>query len=135
LLKLANVHSVGIGYKVERGGYYRDADAAIARVLQIPVALRIQDIPQEISSISRPPSLRMLVQKRGRTTRLTHGKIIVVSVVVTSEGHTFHNQVFIQSINENLFSSGGDSGSLIITDITEDGRYQPVALLWGGAGS
>ena len=42
---------------------------------------------------------------------------------------TFQNQIIIQSLNANPFSAGGDSGSLIVTDVTQ----QPTGLLFAGS--
>jgi predicted GIY-YIG superfamily endonuclease len=116
----------------ERGAYYSDADAAIAKVVDTDTAKvgYIQDVPGTISPVITPSVLNLCVKKRGRTTGLTHGRITAVKVTTTStDGNTFNNQMYIQSVTAYPFSKGGDSGSLIITD---DNLNSLVALLWGG---
>jgi hypothetical protein len=74
------------------------------------------------------------VQKYGRTTKLTTGKVtgINATVMITYDiGQTrFINQVIIKG-SRGSFSAGGDSGSLIVT---KSGK-KPVALLFAGSSS
>jgi len=81
------------------------------------------------------------VQKFGRTTGLTNGKVTeinVTSAVCYANCSTpfyaqfawFNNQIAIESVNSNAFSMGGDSGSLIVTD---DDNKNPVGLLFAGS--
>jgi hypothetical protein len=77
------------------------------------------------------------VQKYGRTTELTKGEVSEVNVTVTvcyagfaifcTKSARFVGQV---TVTPGSFSSGGDSGSLIVTD---DGSKNPVALLFAGS--
>lgn len=79
-----------------------------------------------------------LVQKYGRTTKLTHGEIAEINVTVDvcyevviifcGKLARFVNQT---AISPGTFSGGGDSGSLIVTD---DANKNPVGLLFA-AGS
>jgi hypothetical protein len=83
------------------------------------------------SSTTATATLNMAVQKFGRTTGLTTGKVTGVNVTVrvqyTDGVATFVNQVQITG-NKGAFSKAGDSGSLIVT---QSGR-NPVALLFAG---
>jgi hypothetical protein len=84
------------------------------------------------------PSVRLAVQKSGRTTGVTKGRIEAVGVNiwvtyneecgVGSQVAYFTNQVRIRA-RRGAFSRGGDSGSLIVTN---DDEKNPVALLFAG---
>jgi hypothetical protein len=83
-----------------------------------------------------PATLGMLVGKSGRTTALTQGRVtqIGVSVNVNYGGGRvalFRNQIAIRSVNNNPFSAGGDSGSLIWQ---WGAGLRPVGLLFAGGG-
>jgi hypothetical protein len=83
-----------------------------------------------------PASLGMLVGKSGRTTGLTQGRVtqIGVSINVNFGGGRvalFRNQIAIRSVNNNPFSAGGDSGSLIWNWAA---GLRPVGLLFAGGG-
>ena len=78
-----------------------------------------------------------LVQKYGRTTSLTKGKVYALNAAtnvsygdVTGDGKEdvahFVNQIII---TPGTFSAGGDSGSLIVTQ----SGYNPVGLLFAGS--
>jgi hypothetical protein len=97
----------------------------------------IEDIGT-ISSVVKEPSVGLQVVKSGRTTGLTGGTISSTSTTVRvgyprhcgangGRPFIFRNQVVISS---STFSSGGDSGSLIVSD---DSCHQPVALLFAGS--
>lgn len=84
--------------------------------------------------------LQLPVQKFGRTTGLTHGRISEINVttavcydncddILTSQLAWFSDQITIVSNTADAFSAGGDSGSLILTD---DPDKHPVALLFAG---
>ncbi len=73
------------------------------------------------------------VQKMGRTTGVTKGKITAFEVDNVLVGYDagdlrFDNQVEIESAGLGPFSQGGDSGSLIV-----NGSVQAVALLFAGS--
>ncbi|RMF60306.1 MAG: serine protease [Calditrichaeota bacterium] len=80
-------------------------------------------------------SVRMLVQKYGRTTELTRGRIVAInSTVDVTYSHgvaRFVDQIVIRGRN---FSAGGDSGSLIVAMSRRgsDDR-KPVGLLFAGS--
>jgi hypothetical protein len=77
--------------------------------------------------------LGMSVQKYGRTTGHTEGRISGVNAImdVAYPGGTarFEGQIVISG---NRFSAGGDSGSLIVTDGVLLADRRPVGLLFAG---
>lgn len=82
------------------------------------------------------PTLGMYVQKYGRTTQFTQGYISSVNVTSNigySQGTArFIGLVMIKpTAGYSSFSAGGDSGSLIV----KQGTNQPTALLFAGSGS
>lgn len=86
------------------------------------------------SSTTATATLDMAVQKYGRTTGSTHGKVTGVNAtVLISYGYgktaRFVNQIVI---TPGSFSAAGDSGSLIVTD---DDTNRPVGLLFAGSSS
>jgi hypothetical protein len=85
--------------------------------------------------------LQLPVQKFGRTTGLTHGRISEINVTslvcyancsdpFNSKFAWLEDQISIISNSTEAFSAGGDSGSLVLTD---DPRKNPVALLFAGS--
>lgn len=83
-----------------------------------------------------PASINMQVQKYGRTTGLTKGKIYAIDGIVNVEYAPGKVARFVGQliITPGSFSSGGDSGSLIVTksrDLSKD--RQPVGLLFAGS--
>ncbi|HAO32773.1 MAG TPA: hypothetical protein PLU26_07125 [Candidatus Competibacter sp.] len=108
-------------------------DAAIARVFKgddvFPNILVIGSVAAGVS----PPKLYQSVRKHGRTTLHTVGVIMDLSAnIKVRYGNnlvTFDNQLGIVGAG-GTFSSGGDSGSLIVDGVTR----KPVALLFAGGG-
>jgi hypothetical protein len=87
------------------------------------------------SATIRTATLNMLVQKYGRTTVLTHGKVtgLDATIVVNySNNHkaTFVHQIVISNTGGTSFSGPGDSGSLIVSD---NSAKNPVGLLFAGS--
>ncbi|MBW8036324.1 MAG: carboxypeptidase regulatory-like domain-containing protein [Planctomycetes bacterium] len=116
-------------------------DAAIALVVEGAVDPngRILDIGQ-ISSETTIAQLDQAVQKSGRTTGHTKGIVTDISFSgyvgyskecggPSNQLAWFDNQIMIEDTNE-VFSAGGDSGSLIVED-TADARA--VGLLFAGS--
>src|SRR5262249_34219303 len=115
-----------------------NVDAAVA--LLRPGAMDPTGFIEDIgvpSSVVMPPSVGLNVAKSGRTTGFTTGIISSINTSVNvqyqrscGQGKKFvvsyTNQVVITS---STFSAGGDSGSLIVTQ----GTNQPVALLFAGS--
>lgn len=78
--------------------------------------------------------LSMPVQKYGRTSSLTKGKIAAINVTV-NVGYTkgvaiFENQILVTA--RKAFIKAGDSGSLLVTDNLDS---KPVGLLFAGDSS
>jgi type II secretory pathway pseudopilin PulG len=81
-------------------------------------------------SATTTASIGQTVQKYGRTTRLTKGRVYAINATVDvgydSGVARFVNQIII---TPGRFSAGGDSGSLIVTDPGKN----PVGLLFAGS--
>ena len=81
-------------------------------------------------------TVRQAVQKYGRTTRLTKGKVNAINGTVNvqySRGVArFVNQIII---TPGSFSAGGDSGSLVVDASTGSNNRKPVGLLFAGSSS
>ncbi len=82
------------------------------------------------------PKVGMQVQKYGRTTGHTTGRITglnaTIDVGYASGTARFEDQIVISG---NGFSAGGDSGSLIVSDGLLLADKRPVGLLFAGTGS
>ena len=118
-------------------------DAAIATIRsgQVRTDGAILDIGQP-SSIPGGASIGMAVKKSGRTSGLTHGRIVSIAVTVNVGYPTecggdqvriaqFVNQIRIRGKPFfRVFSKGGDSGSLVVEDTASCPR--PVGLLFAG---
>jgi hypothetical protein len=107
-------------------------DVAFASIdANTPYAFGVIDIPV-MTDVVKSVQLDQLVQKTGRTTGYTYGKVIGIDVssqVEYSEGVAlFEDQIMILGMNGS-FSQGGDSGSLIL-----DYDGNPVGLLFAGGG-
>jgi hypothetical protein len=91
-------------------------DAALARG-------RFEDIDREIYWIGKPRAwhrragarLGELVQKTGRTTSYTVGRVISISTTVDINYREAGNGRFRDQIIATHMSAGGDSGSLVLT--------------------
>jgi hypothetical protein len=79
-------------------------------------------------------SLGMAVQKYGRTTGHTHGTITginaVLDIAYRGGEARFVDQIIIA---DGTFSTGGDSGSLVVTEGILLGDRRPVGLLFAGS--
>jgi hypothetical protein len=107
-------------------------DAAAARLLE-----RIEHDPRSLGDLGKLSGIGMAdfeqgVAKIGRTTGLTRGQVTAIELEGVAVGFgqlgvvRFDGQIEIQG-NEGPFSSGGDSGSLIV-----DASCRAVALLFAG---
>jgi hypothetical protein len=110
-------------------------DAAIA--LTSPEDLRNETPDGGYGSPRRwtaEPQLGLEVQKFGRTTGLTVGRVTgihaTIDVSYRSGMARFEDQVVISG---NGFSAGGDSGSLVVTKGMLLGDRRPVGLLFAGS--
>lgn len=94
-----------------------------------PLALGGYGVPNKDTKAA---ALNMAVQKFGRTTLLTKGKITGINAT-TSVGYGdnwyafFSGQIIVET--SSAFVLPGDSGSLVVTD---DGNANPVGLLFAG---
>jgi hypothetical protein len=110
-------------------------DAAIA--LTTPEALG-NETPEGGYGKPRPwthePELGLEVQKYGRTTGLTVGRITGLNATIDVRYRSgmvrFEDQIVISG---NRFSAGGDSGSLVVTKGVLLGDRRPVGLLFAGS--
>lgn len=128
------------------GGGSNLVDTAIAaatdKSVVEPRILRAEGQLERLSAPHVKATIGMAVQKSGRTTGWTHGRVdlIGVTVNVTYPGHgvgRFDNQFRVSGVS-GAFSTEGDSGSLVTTD-SAAGRMgatpnQPVGLLFSGGG-
>jgi hypothetical protein len=80
-----------------------------------------------------PAALKMAVEKTGRETGYTTGKIedvrVTIKVGYGSGTLKFVDQILIRADGKNPFCGGGDSGSLVVDRKSK----RPVGLLFGGA--
>jgi hypothetical protein len=82
------------------------------------------------------PALGLEVQKFGRTTGLTRGRITGINATIDVSYRDgiarFEDQIVISG-GEGGFSAGGDSGSLVVTKGALLGDRRPVGLLFAGS--
>lgn len=82
------------------------------------------------------PALGQTVQKYGRTTGWTKGRVTgihaTIDVQYRNGNARFQDQVVITG-TKGAFSNPGDSGSLVVTDGVLLGDRRPVALLFAGS--
>ena len=83
---------------------------------------------------TREAELGLTVQKYGRTTGLTVGRITGVNATIDVSYRTgtarFEDQIVVSG---DRFSAGGDSGSLVVTKGVLLGDRRPVGLLFAGS--
>ncbi|HEY5622366.1 MAG TPA: hypothetical protein VIV14_01310 [Gammaproteobacteria bacterium] len=76
------------------------------------------------------------VLRVGRTIGLRHGRVVAFGYEYHDQEETRYTDLLIIGTDRDeigrlmAFSTGGDSGSLIVTD---DKSHSPIGLLWGGA--
>ena len=135
--------AIGILYDFEPinfdgGNNYIDAAIALPYSSHVGYATPGDDGYGIPSSTTVKAQSGQMVQKYGRTTGWTHGKVsetnVIVDVCYESQGPfrckklaRFVDQI---AITPGEFSDGGDSGSLIVTD---DEDNNPVGLLFAGS--
>lgn len=115
------------------GGPVNHVDCAIAQTSPRLVT-PLNKCFGRISASPVPCRRNLLVQKCGRTTQFTRGRIIDCNATVRvnygpSGVALYQNQMIIVSLTSASFSAGGDSGSLIVS--TQGKR--PVGLLFAGS--
>jgi hypothetical protein len=118
-------------------------DAAIAKVIsgQVSPTGSILEIGT-VSATTVNPTVGLAVEKSGRTTAKTTGKIGSINVTVTVSGYGpcgmgTKTAIFVKQflINSKTFSAPGDSGSLIVTQPPPGTKPKPVGLLFAGSPS
>jgi hypothetical protein len=136
-----NVANLSKFVKLNFTGGNNVVDAAIARVISGQVSPLILQIGT-VSATTVNPSLGLAVEKSGRTTSKTTGKIGSINVTVTVSGYGpcgkgTNTAVFVKQflINSKTFSAPGDSGSLIVTQPPPGTKPKPVGLLFAGSPS
>ncbi|NLJ84350.1 MAG: hypothetical protein GX336_05530 [Halanaerobiaceae bacterium] len=115
-------------FRLFREGRSNLVDCAVAR----PVSEQL--ISDEIVGIGRvkgiaEPELDMEVQKSGRTTGVTRGKIVAVAATVTVSMNEYETATFEDQFITTPMSEAGDSGSLVL-----DMGNAAVGLLFAGSG-
>jgi hypothetical protein len=117
------------------GGPINRVDCAIAQTSPSLVMSRsISAAMNPINPNPVPASLNLVVKKAGRTTQFTRGRVTGLNATVnvgygTSGTAVYQGQIIIQSLTTAPFSAGGDSGSLICTNVGN----RPVGLLFAGS--
>jgi hypothetical protein len=138
---LLNLHN-GIGtlyafIPVKFDGSNNTVDAAIASTSTSQLSTSTPSGGYGIpSSTTVSAFVGQLVEKYGRTTSLTTGKVTGIGATVlvsysSTKTAKFVNQIIVSS-GRSSFSRAGDSGSLIVTN---DGLKHPVGLLFAGSSS
>ncbi len=79
------------------------------------------------------PSVGLRVQKYGRTTGLTQGRVSAINATV-AVGYDSGTAIFVNQIiiEPGGFSAGGDSGSLVV-GVRRQNKRVPVGLLFAGS--
>ena len=106
---------------------YNLEDSAIAKVSNTknikPVINRIG----QVAGFNNNPRIGLRVQKTGRTTGHTRGRVIGIHATVFVS-YSMGTLIFKDQILTNAMSRGGDSGSLLL-----DNRRKAVGLLFAGS--
>jgi len=138
----ANIVGTFPGNKVPLGTANVDAAISTANA-NVDSTGTIMDIGIPCSEI-QTPVVGLNVIKSGRTTGLTYGRVQAVNTSVSIKYQmgcktgtkftvSYTNQVTIVAVAPStLFSTGGDSGSLIVSN---DGTPNPTSLLFAGSTS
>ena len=136
----ANVVGNFAGNKVPLGTANVDAAIATANA-NVDSTGTIMDIGVPCSEI-QVPTVGLNVIKSGRTSGLTYGRVQAVNLSVSIQYQmgcmtgkkftvSYTNQISVVAVAPStLFSTGGDSGSLIVSN---DGTPNPTALLYAGS--
>ncbi|WP_156251069.1 hypothetical protein [Pseudactinotalea terrae] len=100
--------------------------------------LTVHDIGPAVYALATPV-LNLLVEKFGRTTEHTYGRLASVDYMTTLvSGHTFDDCLRIEPVDpSDDWSAGGDSGSVVFsqTPTSEGGAIKPaVGLHFAGGG-
>ncbi len=118
---------------IKFGGPANQVDCAIAQASP-KLVNPLNKCFGRISSTPLPCKRNLLVKKCGRTTQFTRGRITDCNFTGKVNYGTagialFQNQIIAVSLTSQPFSAGGDSGSLIVSDVGN----RPVGLLFAGS--
>lgn len=136
-----NVANLSKFVKLNFSGGNNTVDAAIAKIIsgQVSTNGTILEIGT-LSATTVNPSVGLKVEKSGRTTAMTKGTVGAINVTVNVTGYGpcgmgTNTAKFVKQfqINSTTFSSGGDSGSLIVTQPATGKKPNPVGLLFAGS--
>lgn len=118
-----------------------NTDAAIFKIVSPGAVSSFQGCVYDTPTVSIDPHDGMLVQKVGRTTGHTTGRIVgrellPVRVLASAPNYGFQAlilfpEVYVVHGDNSPFSEGGDSGSLVVTE-QNDGSLAAVGLLFAG---
>lgn len=104
-------------------------DAAIARPSSGRAYTQVQASGYDPTSTVVAPSVGLAVKKTGRTSGLTHGTIQAINVTIQVQYSTGQIATFVNQVQTpGTFIRSGDSGSLMVTEATND----PVGLCFAG---
>jgi len=117
------------------GGTPNFVDSAIAQTSP-GLVTPLNKCVGRINSVPVPCRPNLLVKKCGRTTQFTRGRITDCRftgwVTYGTAGRAlFKDQMVVVSLTGSPFSQGGDSGSLVMSDVGN----RPVGLLFAGSSS
>ncbi|UGB39727.1 S1 family peptidase [Frateuria soli] len=120
---------------------FENQDAAIFRILDEARVSSMQRTFYDTPGQVEDPMVGMVVEKVGRTTEHTTGvivgqELIPIRVGVNANSYGFQGQVYFANVfvihgDQDIFSDGGDSGSLIVCRKI-DGSRTSVGLLFAG---
>ena len=104
-------------------------DAAIARPSSGRAYTQVEAGGYDPTSTVVAPSVGLAVKKTGRTSGLTHGNIQAINVTIQVQYSNGQIATFVNQIQTpGTFIRSGDSGSLMVTETTND----PVGLCFAG---
>lgn len=146
-----NPFTLGHHYKVleyvtgsiDNANVLNNSDAALFKIQDSNKVTSYQWDRYDTPKTAIDPEEKMVVEKVGRTTGHTKGKIVgrtlmPILVTATAGNYSFKAKVsffniFIIHGTIDVFSAGGDSGSLVTT-INSDGSRSGVGLIFAGGG-
>jgi hypothetical protein len=112
------------------GAFVNEVDAALAEIREERLADVVYKLPSAKTPLSTiAPERDMVVTKRGRTTGITHGKIIDIDFRFVLNYDGVGQVGYTKQVLCERYTDGGDSGSLVI----DRGSGKIVGLHFAGA--